>query len=287
MCTVLSLVSVLTACASTSDAPMSAVSEPITTVSGVPSPPAPTVQESVDAGCSAKYPRREVLKTDQASEARYLDEIVLCSGSSSEGSIFSIANNSPAVWAFFSRTGASIQRNDGDQAADLFRETVAAGHLYEHAYMAPSEVMEVPAALVIDPSFEWRVNLYLTRAWLGQDVMKSSFENLSEASWVYALARGSVSRKAVVQCSISYGKLVTSDDLSVETPEHSLLTGFHLLSTAGTCAKAWRLAERAEPNVAPKFAIAVERAGTTSEAALKIHAGWSWVRTLCASIRYC
>jgi hypothetical protein len=248
----------------------------------------PTVAQTAgtypDQGCTAKHPTRQPLETDIPEEVPHLLEIVVCSGIDSAGTTTSIiTNKSNAVWVFLNRgTGHPTFRLLSGRKSKLFRSTVAQKHLYEYAYIAPSDTMNLP------PDVEWHMSPMLTGTWLTQDVYQTLFKKVMKMKATKLLAGKSKSRTALIQCGFSaYGSL-TERGVSGASTSDAVLQVFDDVSTAGTCASALKNASHEiGSSKVTKLVHGVKVAGEATETIGKIHIGWDWIRSFCLAVKYC
>ena len=253
-----------------------------------PATPAPSETEPMyDAGCSVVYPDRESLSTTFPDEEEYLDDIPVCSNTVAGNTLSIITNNSDAVWYFVNPDPLTLERVSGDDSTALFRETVSSGNLFASQFMAPSETLSLPLGFAELTEFQWHIEPTLTATWLAQDVYKSSFEKMGASARSAALAQGSKSRKALIDCATSYWSVVKSAGLTGASGEDQLIAAFGGVSAVGTCTSAWRLAEAEGGTRVPAFTNAVENAGRAAGTATKIHTGWRLVSIFCGAAKLC
>jgi hypothetical protein len=237
-----------------------------------------------DQGCTANHPFRQSLETDIPEETPYLLDIVVCSGTDGAGQTTSIiTNKSNAVWVFLNRgNGQPTFRLLSGPKSKLFRATVAQKHLYQYAYMAPSDTMTLPLDV------EWHVNPQLTSTWLTQDVYKTLFTTVMKSKAKKLLAGKSKSRSALIQCGFSAYGALTQRGVSGESTSDDILHAFDDVSTTGICASAFKSASHEIGSTkVTKLVSGVKVAGEATETISKIHVGWGWVQDFCLVVKYC
>lgn len=230
-----------------------------------------------DPGCTADYPTaRPVTYSNIPAEETYLENTTMCAGTATDGStIYSLTNNTDAVWIFSAGPNVTNISTDGSAA---FRDTVTRGSLYQHAYMAPGDVIQVGV------TSRWTVNPNLTYVWAGEQVYQSVLTRVATKAATKLFGAGSDSREAVISCGISFANSATHQNLTSSSKEQTILTVFGDVGTAGTCADA---VAKAVPELGakntPEVLTAVHDAGAVADQVGKFHFALSLVKTFCAA----
>lgn len=171
------------------------------------------------------------VQTTDAAEAPFLDDISACMAPSQDRTW--LRNASTAAWTISLPSGGTTVVNPASDTTvqqQSFTDALSLGS----ATLLPGAdvVVEAPPLEV-----EWLIDLRLSIAWEGHEVLLEELESMGQDVVVAALTvRESPARKALVQCTVSVANLASeSPDLETVDPVALITTGLTTATTAAVC----------------------------------------------------
>lgn len=237
-----------------------------------------------DTGCSENWPTRVKVDASTDEEAYYNQFSPVCA--SADGSTLAIFNRSNVVWYFLDPLEGDMYLLGGGKRARSFSNTVVAGGLARYEYVAPTEVVQLPADTSL---LKWHIDRALTAAWLAQDIYLNSIVKYGKAATKKALTNGTKARTAVYDCTMAFWTATRNGkDISSDTGYQQILDTLPIAAETGACAKSWKAAlAKSGAKKFPSLTEGVIRAGESASAVTRVRSVWGWVVKFCAAIPRC
>lgn len=200
--------------------------------SSLPAPPAPAPTYQVpDSDCPSGWTGL-VVTTDSDAEVEYLDDIPACTNASSDTTY--LENRTDAVWTLRS---TSSNRGTATPITPTLGEVSFAGAVM---YPGDGEAILVPdAEVTVDLSpdeVEWVIDLPLSVAWQGHDVVLEEIEAAGETAALAALRRQSQAGAALAACTFALKDYAeTVPDLENANAAEVVLDGLGITAASSAC----------------------------------------------------
>lgn len=207
------------------------------------STPVPTtLPQQPDAGCTFGLPIREPLETTDKVEAKYLEDIIVCSNQTT-GAV-SLTNNSEMVWGF-AESFPTERLKTGTRSAEVAQFHNAIQSVYSSAFMAPGESITVIGG---GESLAWAIHPELSLAWTANTYVMEQFQAKSLAAVRTAMTDGSPTHKVVWDCTVAVFDAGAGAEELLTTPDYDpaqlFTAGWDLASSSGPCVDSWKSAAK-------------------------------------------